>query len=281
MGERAISGNDILFLCLARNCAANLPSFFAYLERLRAAGIPCRALIGENGSQDGTRELILAASERGITLLDTAAMADARGRLARMAFGRQMLLDAARAANEDVAFICIADLDNVMEEPPAIEAVDNAMHRLCEDRSLFAIGATSRPVYYDLLALRMSGYDFSTLDAEIAAAKRKPLSYHRFHERRIYGPQRQLTASAPVLCESSFNGFCLYNAADYLLGSYRAANEAEVCEHVTMNLSILRGTGKRMLIAPDLVVRTPQDHAPVGFARFWFDRIRETALRLR
>jgi hypothetical protein len=165
----------------------------------------------------------------------------------------------------------------VMEKPPAIEALTRAMQRLREDEALFAIGATSRPVYYDLLALRMKGYDFSTLDAEIAEAKKRPLTYHSFHQRRIYKNQRALTTSSPIVCESTFNGFCLYRGSDYMLGSYRGPLEASICEHVTMNLSIGQATGRQMLIAPDLIVQTPSDHAPVGLARFWLDRLRKSA----
>jgi hypothetical protein len=269
------STDETLFLCLARDCESNLPRFFQYLETMRSAGLPCRAIIGENGSRDRTRSLIVEASNRGISLLDTAAMASIPSRLARMAAGRELLLQAARDAQVP-SFVCVADLDNVIEKPPAIDALVGGMQRLRDDPGLFAIGATSRPVYYDLLALRMKGYDFSTLDAEIAEAKKRPLTYHSFHRRRIYKNQRALTTPSPILCESSFNGFCLYRGTDYMLGSYRGPLEASICEHVTMNLSIGQATGRQMLIAPDLIVQTPSDHAPVGLARFWIDRLRKS-----
>jgi hypothetical protein len=266
----------LLFLCLARDCADTIPLFFAYLKCLETRGFRCTAIIGENGSSDGTRDLIAQAAGPQISLLDTAFMTGGRSRLIRMAMGRQALLNAAKAQSIGEDYVCVMDLDNVMAMPPAPAAVRAASERLQADTALFAIGASSFPVYYDLLSLRIEGLDFlSNLNKEITNAKKRPFSYYRFHQEHIYKYQRLMTSAAPVLCVSSFNGFCLYNAADYRLGSYRARDEADVCEHVNLNLSIAAITGKKMLIAPELAIQAPADHIPAGFFRFWSDRIRE------
>lgn len=193
-----------------------------------------------------------------------------------MAMGRQALLDAAKARDIGIDYICVMDLDNVIAMPPAPAAVRAVIDCLQADTTLFAISATSFPVYYDLLSLRVEGFDFlSNLNTEITEAKKKPFSYHRFHKEHIYNNQKLMTRATPVLCASSFNGFCLYNAEDYRLGSYRARDEADVCEHVSFNLSIGRITDKKMMISPDLVIKTPEDHAPVGIYRFWTDRVKK------
>ncbi|MGH9342587.1 MAG: glycosyltransferase family 2 protein [Terriglobia bacterium] len=260
-------------MCLARNCAASLPGFFSFLQKLDNDGFCCSAIVGENGSSDATRALIQQAAEAGIALLDTGCMAGAGSRMARMATGRQALLDAAETSGFDCEFVCVADLDNVMAVPPPPAAVREAIQTLRTDGTLFAVGATSRPVYYDLLSLRAEGFEFLPGLAEIVEAKKKPFRYYRFHCDRIYRNQEQVTASVPLVCASSFNGLCLYNAHDFRLGSYRAPNEAEVCEHVSFNLSLVRATGKKMLISSDLALQTPGDHARVGFFRFWSDRL--------
>ena len=192
-----------------------------------------------------------------------------------MATGRQALLDALRLKSRTEDFVCVADMDNVMIAPPAPASVEAAIQRLRADASLFAVAATSAPFFYDLLALRLPGHDYAGLNAEIAAAKKNPFTYFEFHRTRIYRNQCLMTRPEPILCESSFNGLCIYNSVDYRLGDYRAPNEADVSEHVSMNLSISRKTGKRMLIAPDLVIKAPADHEPVGFFRFWTDRARK------
>ncbi|MGO9316229.1 MAG: hypothetical protein ACLPXT_15910 [Terracidiphilus sp.] len=217
-----------------------------------------------------------------IALLDTSVMANSRSRLKRMAIGRQALLDAAKARDIGADYICVMDLDYIMAMSPAPSAVRAVIDCLQTNTTLFAIGATSIPVYYDLLSLRVEGFDFlSNLNTEITEAKKKPFSYYQFHKEHIYNNQKLMTSSFPVLCASSFNGFCLYNAEDYRLGSYRACDEADVCEHVSLNLSIGRITGKKMMISPDLVIQAPQDHAPVCFCRFWCARMKKWLARFR
>jgi hypothetical protein len=264
----------ILFLCLARNCEKTLPGFFLYLRSLEQHGMICSAIIGENGSRDHTRTLIERTAHQGIELLDTGFMTGIPDRLTRMAAGRQALLEKSLQKSH-LQLICVADLDNVMLKPPSPGSFASAAARLQRDPTLFAVGATSYPVYYDLLSFRNAQYDFSTLNVRIQAAKRAPLTYFRFHHEHIYRHQRTITYSKPLVCDSSFNGLCIYNAGDYRLGSYRAPDEKDVCEHVSMNISIARATDKRMLVAPELRLATPADHGPVGFVRFWYDRIKE------
>jgi hypothetical protein len=271
----------ILFLCLARDCADTIPLFFKYLERLEACGFSCTAIIGENGSSDRTRALIEEVAGQTIALLDTSLMKTGGSRLSRMAIGRQALLEAAEARRVFGGYVCVMDLDNIVVAPPDPLAVRSAIEQLHADASLFAIGATSVPVYYDLLSLRVEGFEFLTnLNREIAQAKKNPISYFSFHKERIYKNQKLITSSIPVLCSSSFNGFCCYNASDYRLGSYRSPDEADVCEHASFNLSIGNSTGKNMLISSELVLQAPADHVPVGFFRFWSDRIRKLTTRI-
>jgi hypothetical protein len=269
------TGPSILFLCLARNCASTLPKFLGYLDELRRAGVGCSAIVGENGSTDSTREQIQSAGP-GVTLLDTSFMDREPSRTTRMAVGRQALLDSAVARSGAEEFICIADLDQAIASPPAPESVSAGIERLLSDRSLFAIGASSRPVYYDLISLRAQGFEFlNDLCKEIERSKHYPLTYFQFHQERIYSVQEDVTLSLPLLCESSFNGFCLYVAEDYLKGSYRASDEDRVCEHVNFNLSLARGTGKRMFVSDLLTIKAPAEHIRVGFMQFWGDRLRE------
>jgi hypothetical protein len=264
---------------LAQNCAHTLPVFFSYLEYLGREGLTCNAILGENGSRDQTRDLILRARDRGVQLLDKSFIEGYSNRYARMAAGRQALLDCSVKRKVRCEYICVADLDNVILEPPAFRGVSGAISRLRQDRMLFGVGASSQPVYYDLLSLRAPSHDYSALIQEIASAKKRPLSYFQFHKRRIYCNQRAMTEPRPIECLSSFNGFCIYDAEDYRIGTYRSDQEAGVCEHVTLNLSIARATGKHMTILPELYIRTPADHGPVGFVRFWYDRIAERVRR--
>jgi hypothetical protein len=267
----------ILFLGLARNCENTLPGFFSYLDRLEDHGFCCAAIIGENGSCDRTRTLIVKAPR--VDLLDTGFMGQETNRLVRMARGRQALLETAKNRGMGESYICVVDLDEAVREPPQPQALMAAIDRLKVNKKLFAVGAMSQPVYYDLLSLRASGHDYSHLYAEILIARRRPLRYFQFHQQHIYKYQRLVPRLYPIPCTSSFNGFCLYNRSDYHLGTYRAKNEDHVCEHVSFNVSIARATGRQMLIDPEMVIRAPAEHIPVSFLRFWSDRIKERVSR--
>ena len=277
MTQQAAPPITVRFLCLARNCAGTIPRFLHYLQQLEAVGILPSVLVGENGSSDGTRALLEAAAGERFALLDTSFMDGVPGRLTRMAMGRQALLESARTQASGEDFVCVADLDNVMLSPPAPSAVRAALDYLAPDSPYFAVGATSEPFYYDVLSLRAEGHDYSTLHTDIAAAKKKPATYFHFHKHRIYASQIRATTGEPVVCSSSFNGFCLYKARNYYLGSYRAPDEALVCEHVSLNQSLAQQTQGKMLVLPTLKVRMPDDHGPVGFWRFWADRMRKLA----
>ena len=269
------SAHSILFLCLARDCEATLPRFFTYIQELNEAGIPAAALVGENGSRDRTRALLQAAAGARLAWLDTGFMAVSPERLTRMAMGRESLLTEARRLQLGEAYICVVDLDGVMAAPPSPPAMHAALACLAGDPSLFALSASSYPVYYDLLSLRSTGHDYRTLHKDLVQAKRNPLTYYRFHRRAIYRHQREMTQTADIPCLSSFNGLCLYRAGNYYAGTYRALDEAEICEHVSLNLAIAQATQKTMMISSALRLQAPADHIPVNIVRFWFDRIRE------
>jgi len=265
---------SILFLCLARNCEPTLPSFFSFLSSLRESGLHSHTIIGENGSTDRTRLLIENAAPFGVQLLDTTSMANAPSRLARMATGRQLLLDTAKTLPiQQPEFICIVDLDNVILRPPEPATLIRAMDRLRNNPALFAVGANSHPFYYDLLSLRADGHDYTNLNAEIASAKKNPLTYFHFHKTRIYRNQQSISRTQPLYCDSSFNGCCIYRSEDFYAGTYLSDQMETVCEHVTLNLSIGKATGKRMMIDPALIVQSPADHKPVTFLNFWLDRL--------
>jgi hypothetical protein len=159
---------DIVVLALARNCAATLPAFLRFLTSLRDAGLDCRALVGENDSRDGTGALLWAAQARGeLSHVPTAFMADIRGRLARMARGREHLKRVLDGQGPAPAYVCVADIDNVMARPPEAGAVLAALAKL-ERPGLFAVSAASQPHYYDLLAYEDEAVSYEYLLDDIA-----------------------------------------------------------------------------------------------------------------
>lgn len=265
---------DFAFLALAKDCAATIPPFLELLQTLRRSGSSVAAFVGENGSRDGTQALLDQAQRRGeLILVPTAFMASEPERLRRMALGRQRLKSELEASGLEPRVVCVLDIDNVIAVPPPIPALLAAAAKL--DRpGVFGVSASSRPHYYDLLAYEDEHRSFTTLLDELAINRSGIVQYYHFFRSRIYPHQRALTSDREISCASTFNGLCLYRAETYRLGSYRQAGPV-ICEHLVFNRRLAALTGGAMLIDPDLVLRTPRDHAEQSFLPFAWRRFRK------
>jgi hypothetical protein len=265
---------DIAFLSLARNCASTLPAFLSMLSALRISGMRCVAYVGENGSWDGTNILLREAERRGeLVHIPTTFMAEVPDRLHRMALGRQYLKNALAESGLRVRFVCVTDVDNVLRRPPPLEAIRNALKKL-ERQSVFAVSATSRPWYYDLLAYEDDSVSFEFLLDDIEAHKRNLFKYRRFFYNTIYPYRRKFTSHRDLLCTSAFNGMCIYQGETYALGSYMDSHFRR-CEHLTFNRQVAKATGVKMLIDPELVLLTPSDHGEEAFIPFVWRRLKK------
>lgn len=269
---------DVVFLALARDCASTLPGALRGFEALRDSGLRVRLVVGENGSRDETRTILedAAASTGIVEVLDTSFMAAGGGsRLERMATGRQFLADQIKDFPWPVRAICVVDLDE-----PFLESLDPALFtpllsRL-ESEKAFALSASSRPTYYDLLAFEDDTRSFVGLDERIKRVQRNPILYYRLFKDFIYVEQHALTSGVDIWCISAFNGLCLYPAEIYALGSYIPVDGADwICEHITFNRSIAEATGLHMVIDGSLVIPTPPEHGPRTLSGFIWQRARK------
>lgn len=137
---------DIVFIGLARNCAAFASNFHWLRDMLCRLGVTSRAVIGENGSTDGTRE---ALSRTDVQIIDTSFMNRVSSRLERMAHGRQKVAEVA-LATPALAY-CVIDFDNTMANPVSPGEIKTTLSRI-KTAGYFAAASQSSPFYYDLLA---------------------------------------------------------------------------------------------------------------------------------
>jgi hypothetical protein len=269
---------DIVFLALARNCGDTIPGLVRGLENLRQSGLRVHAVIGENGSHDKTRGLLeeAAAATGKVSVVDTSFMSGATERLQRMALGRQFLADYAKDILVRARAICVIDVDE-----PFLEHLDPGillagLQRVKEDDDVFAVSATSRPTYYDLLAFEDEDRSFADLDKRIQRLQRNPVGYYAFFQNVIYPEQQRLTSDSDLRCRSAFNGLCLYRSDSYAMGSYLPlANDPWICEHLTFNRSVAAATGRHMVIDGALVVPTPSEHGRRRLPGFVWQRTRK------
>lgn len=269
---------DVVFLSLARDCASTIPGVVRGLEELRKSGLRTCLLVGENGSRDTSRELLEnAVGSTGLVhLVDTTFMSEAKGRLERMAIGRQFLADQVKGLPGSVRTICVLDMDEPFLESLDIALFRASLSRLDSDDAIFALAATSRPSYYDLLAFEDETRSFAELDKRIERLQGNPVAYYRLFRDFIYPQQQRLTTASDITCLSAFNGMCLYKADMYLQGSYLpSASSPWVCEHVTFNRSIAAATGRRMLIHGTLVLPQPAEHGRRTLPGFVLQRVRK------
>ncbi|WP_131114729.1 glycosyltransferase family 2 protein [Lichenihabitans psoromatis] len=265
---------DVVFLSLARDCARTLPIFFDFTASLRDSGMRCAAIIGENGSRDATKDLLRTAQAGGhVVAVSTDFMAQIPDRLQRMAVGRQHLKEQLEKSSWTPRFVCIVDLDNAFEQPPTPASFSNAIAKL-EHRGVFAVSATSRPLYYDLLAFEDGSISFEFLLDEIESHQTNLFAYYRFFRDHIDEQRRLLTSPTDRQCTSAFNGLCLYPNEAYALGSYIDAASRR-CEHLTFNRRVAAATGLQMLIDRELVLKTPSDHNEEAFVPFVIRRLRK------
>jgi hypothetical protein len=272
----------IAFLGLARDCVGSLPIFFRFVDSLDQASISSVVLIGENGSTDGTRELLeRRAAEGRLQVVDTGFMAGIPRRLQRMAQGREKVKLALKNSGARPAYVCVVDLDRVMTIPPRVEDFTQAMELLANDERLFAVSADSKPYFYDLLAYEDDELSFAWLPHKSEeVATMRPRRYYGQILKHISAYQRSLTKLGDRLCISSFNGMCIYKASYYSRASYLATGKVDICEHLVLNRSIFRATGRRILITRFLTLRTPAEQMPIGPIAFWVQQIYKKLRRM-
>lgn len=269
---------DIIFLALARDCEETIPSLVRGLENLGKFGLNVHAVVGENGSHDKTRQMLeeAASSKCIVSVVDTSLMSGVPERLQRMALGRQIVADFAKDMFVPTRAICVVDVDEPFLENLEPAILMSGLQRVTEGDDVFAVSATSRPTYYDLLAFEDKDRSFVDLDRRIQGLQRNPLEYYAFFQNVIYPHQQRLTSDTDIPCRSAFNGLCLYSARSYAMGSYLpVASGPWICEHVTFNRSVAAATERHMVIDGTLVLPMPSEHGRRTLPGFVWQRMRK------
>lgn len=241
-------------------------------------GIRVHALVGENGSDDGTRYLLSAASASTglLTVVDTAVMSNSTDRLERMALGRQLLADRAKSLSASARVVCVIDVDEPFLDHVSATALNVVLQKLSSCHSLFAVSATSKPSYYDLLAYEDEHTSFHDLEERLRRLRGNPYRYYMLFKNTIYPEQDRLTRTFDFTCTSAFNGMCFYKGESYHFGSYRPrADVPSVCEHVTFNRSMVAATGGYMEVNASLVLPMPKEHGRRTLPGFLWQRLRK------
>jgi hypothetical protein len=243
----------IIFLGCARDCENQIDEAIATLssfgKHFKDSGIAAF----ENDSTDSTRDKLSRAAQRGaLTLLhDSGLDRYFPKRTARLAHARNQLLQWAMA-QDPVDYICFADLDGIVNSDMKVEGF---LSNFATEEVWDGVFPVNDDFYYDVWTIRQKdlGYDnYMEVTGRVDASLGKRLA------KWIAGYSRQLDLRAmegwlPV--DSAFGGMSIYKhpaiAGQRFVGLDPGG--MEVCEHVSVNLNIVRNGG-RLFINPLFVV---------------------------
>ena len=252
---------DIAFLGLAQNCSKYLPKFFDVIKDISLSK-NVEVLIGENGSDDYTFEVIQKNIDvnNKITFVDTTFIEQFPDRIKRLALARQKLKNYLIDRNINPKFVCVVDLDDVLNKNFNRDLIDNLLKILENDNNkYFGVSLNSEPYYYDILNFESD--EFPNKGVKQLQNNRSINSYPA-RKKFIYSVQKSLTKKKKFDCISGFNGLCLYIYKDFIQSDYLEKNNDPSPEHLYLNRNLCHKTGKRILVTENLL-QMPQEHKPL------------------
>jgi hypothetical protein len=263
---------DLVILSLAQNCEKYLDYFFKNIN-IASNNLNIKIIIGENGSSDYTFEKI-HKSRLDIDFVDTTFVEKYYNRIFRLSKARQMLLEHIRHKNYHSKYICVIDLDDILENCFIYENLKKMITILEKNKNkYFAVSSQSKPYYYDILNFLSDG-DFNNSIQELMSSKNFFSFFNR--KKKIYDIQKNLSKTTSFECTSSFNGMCIYFFDEFIRSNYFGLdiNNKIIPEHINLNLNLSKFTKKKILVTNQAFVNMPNEHRPIfSFTNFMFIKI--------
>lgn len=254
-----------VFTGLVRNCAPYLPRVLVNLGRFGGCYRETAFLFLISDTTDDSSDILqrwLTDGRRG-KVIDFGVLAERLPRRTeRVAYLRNACIDEIRlSAWAGYDHLVVADLDDVLASPLAIEGFAQAIDWLEGAPTRAAVFANATPRYYDVWALRHDRWCprdcwhpiwGRSADETFEAAK----------FREVFSRQIEIPADLPpIAVQSAFGGLGIYRMPVALAARYCGLDAAgsEVSEHVAFNETIARA-GSELHIFPPLRVQAPPDH---------------------
>ena len=278
LSDKKNSIYDIIFVGLGQNCQPYISFFFTELRKI-SQKYKTKLIIGENGSTDKTfsaiqKELVNQDRPLDLYFIDTTFIEKYTNRVVRLSKARQKLLDHIIQNNFKAKYICVIDLDNVLDQSSIEENLKKMISLLEKNKNqYFAVSAKSFPYYYDILNFENE----ENLNHNILELmESKTVTSFNLRKKKIYNLQKKLTKLGNIEAISSFNGMCLYFFNDYIKSSYYSLDSAGkiIPEHLNLNRIIEKNTGKKILVSKDIILKMPAEHKPLfNIFSFLFSKI--------
>jgi hypothetical protein len=260
--EHSLTSIDIVFLGLAQNCEKHLVKFFNVINEISKKK-KIKVFIGENGSQDFTFDVIqknISLNDK-IHFIDTTFIEEFSDRIKRLALARQELKNHLLKENINAKFVCVVDLDDVLNNNFNSDLINDLSIILEKnDDKYFAVSLSSKPYYYDILNFESD--EFPNREVKQLQNNRSIKSYNA-RKKYIYDVQKSLTKKTTFDCISGFNGLCMYIYKDFIQSDYFEDNDDPTPEHLYLNRILCVKTGKKILVTENLL-SMPQEHKPLN-----------------
>lgn len=252
---------DYIFLGLAQNCEKHLYKFFNMIDKL-SQNFKIIVLIGENGSDDLTFHKIQTYINKNINVefIDTTFIEKFPDRIERLANARQSLKNYLSINKIVSKYICVVDLDDVLNENFNTDFIEIMTQLLKKnEQKYFGVSVKSKPFYYDILNFESDEFpNYSIKQLQ----NNKTIKSYWDRKRLIYDVQKKLTLKEEIECISAFNGFCIYLFNDFKISHYLDKNYDVMPEHLHLNRIIHKVTKKKILVS-DHNLQMPNEHKPL------------------
>ena len=265
---------DIIFLGLAQNCEKYLTNIFNKFDEISLYK-KIKVIIGENNSNDFTFDIIQKkiATNNNYEFIDTTIIENNDDRIKRLAIARQLLKDNLIKFNLKSKFVCVIDMDDVIND----ELNLNLLNKLTEilnsmNDKYFGVSVTSKPYYYDIL--NFESEEFRNKSIKQLQNNKSIRSYYERKE-LIYDIQYNLTKKKNFECISAFNGICVYFYDEYIKSNYLEDTIDQTPEHLFFNRNLNKILKKKIFVVENYL-RMPDEHKPINnLSQFVYEKIKK------
>ncbi len=264
---------DIIFLGLAQNCEKHIDKFFDVIIKLSKI-LNIHVIIGENNSNDYTINKIKEFSlkfQDNFTFIDTTFIEKYDDRIKRLAAARQKLKDNIDILKLRSDYICVVDLDDVLNQNFNVDLILELKNKLKKNSlEYFAMSISSKPFYYDILNFESNIFPNHNIKQ---IQNNKSIKSYKDRKKFIYDVQKKISLQKNFDCISAFNGFCIYNFDDFIKSQYLENSEDVTPEHLFLNRKIHLITKKKILVT-DNYLQMPNEHKPINnIISFFLEKI--------
>jgi len=259
-----LAGRSAVFAGVARDCATHLPGVLDNLGRFARTYDQASFVFAVSDSRDDTRAILerwLADGRQG-RVIDLGTLDDRLPRRTeRIAFARNACLEEIAHSGTGGDHLVVADLDDVLGAPIAVDGFARAAAWLDADRARAGVMANATPRYYDVWALRHDPWCPDDCWHPIwGRAPDEAFEAAKFRE--VFARQIEIPPLVPpIAVRSAFGGLAIYRLSSALAARYGGVDTMgrETSEHVAFNAAIARAGGQ-LHIFPALQVHAPRQH---------------------